>query len=185
MKKIIFTAFFVALIFPRFAFSQTITLPMPTVTIAQSPKPSPIDYQLPYPGILPGSPLYGLKLIRDRVSDLLTSSPLKKSNFYLLQADKRLSASLVLYEKGETKLAEETLSRGINYLEKSFSKMEETKKTSENVSDVYLKIKSSLAKHLEEIEKLQKTAKGEEAGKLKEDYQRVLEIQNKVNSFKP
>lgn len=158
---------------------------MPTVSVAPSPGPTPVNYELPYPGILPGTPLYGFKMLRDRISDLLTSSPLKKSNFYLLQADKRLAASLMLYKNGEKELAGETLSKGVNYLDKSFNKMMEAKKSQESVSDVYLKIKVSSAKQIEEIEKLQKSAEGEEAEKLKSDYQRVEEIQNKVNSFKP
>lgn len=185
MKKIFFTLFFFTLIFPSSTFSQTITLPMPTVSINPSPGPTPVNYELPYPGILPGTPLYGFKMLRDRISDLLTSSPLKKSNFYLLQADKRLAATLMLYKNGNEKLAGETLSKGVSYLEKSYNKMVEAKKSGESVSDVYQKVKTSSAKHKEEIEELQKTVKNDEAERFKTEYKRVLEILNKVNSFKP
>ncbi len=185
MKKIFLTLFLFALIFPSTVFSQTITIPMPTVSITPSPGPTPINYELPYPGILPGSPLYSLKMLRDKFSEILTSNPLEKSNFYLFQADKRLAAALQLYKNGNTELAGETLSKGINYLEKSFNKMTEAKKTQENVSDVFTKIKASSEKHKEEIERLQKNANGDEAEKLKTEYQKVVEIQNKVNTFDP
>lgn len=185
MKKLFLIILFVTLFFPAKVFSQTITIPIPTISVTPSPGPTPVNYELPYPGILPGSPLYGLKMLRDRINDLLTSNSLKKSNFYLLQADKRLAATLMLFEKEEDKLAIETLSKGLSYLGKSYNKMLEAKKANEGVSDIYLKIKSSLAKHLEEIDKLQEKAKGEDKELLRKEYQTVLEIQNKVNSFKP
>jgi hypothetical protein len=181
MKKIIFLIFFAALILPRSSFAQTVAIPMPSISVTPSVAPSPINYELPYPGILPGSPLYSFKLLRDRITDIFTSNPLKKSNFYLLQADKRLAASLLLYKEGNTKLAGETLTRGVNYLEKSYDKMLEVKKINEDVSDIHLKLQNSSEKQLQEIEKLMETVKGEEAEKLKENYQRVQEVKNKVN----
>lgn len=185
MKKIIFTIIFVALFLPRNTLAQEITIPMPTISITPSVYPSPINYELPYPGILPGSPLYSFKLLRDKITDIFTSSPLKKANFYLLQADKRLAAALALYEEGDKKLAGETLSGGVNYLEKSYNKMLEVDKNNEDVSDIHLKLRNSSEKQFEEIETLMMSAKGEEAGKLKEDYQKVREIKNKVNVFDP
>lgn len=185
MKKIIFLIFFATLFLPRNIFAQNITIPMPTISITPSVGPTPINYELPYPGILPGNPLYSLKLLRDRITDLLTSSSLKKSNFYLLQADKRLAASLILYKEGNTKLAGETLTRGVDYLERSYDKMLEVDKNSEDVLDIHQKLQTSAEKQLEEIEKLIESSKGDEAGKLKADYQRVQEIKNKVNSFNP
>src|SRR5438309_421306 len=60
--------------------------------VLDSPTPSPvsISYQLPYPGMLPDNPLYFLKVIRDGVWSFLLSNPLKKADFDLLQADKRV-----------------------------------------------------------------------------------------------
>ncbi len=48
-----------------------------------------IEYALPYPGLLPDSPLYILKAIRDRIIEVLISDTMKKANFELLAADKR------------------------------------------------------------------------------------------------
>ena len=56
--------------------------------------PSPINYPLAYPGILPDNPLYPLKMLRDRIVFFLINDPFKKAEFNLLQADKRLGAGL-------------------------------------------------------------------------------------------
>ena len=115
MKKILFAfIFFVVLFSPRVYAQVTPTesIPIPTGSTTPTPTPSEIDYQLPYPGILPGSPLYSLKMVIDRIMELLISDSLKKANFYVLQADKRLGSSLMLFEKKENVLAETTLSKG-------------------------------------------------------------------------
>ena len=185
MKKILFflTLFIAVLSTPSYA--QTGTIPMPTLSLTPTPAPTIIIYELPYPGILPGSPLYTLKALRDRITEIFTSDPVKKANFYLLQADKRLAAALILSERGEGELAETTLSKSQNYLEKSINKMIETKKSRENVGDIFAKLKNSSAKQRQEIEILSKKAKGEEAQKLIADYKRAQQLENRVNSFDP
>lgn len=189
MKKtlIIFTLFFYALNFSSSVFAQEITVPVPTSEITPSPIVTsiPVDYELPYPGILPTSPLYTLKLIRDGISDLLISDPVEKSNFYLLQSDKRLAAAIYLFETGDEELGDETLSKGIDYLEKSIEKMIDAKKEEKNVEDIFGKLNTSSEKQKEEIEKIKETKNGKIGEKLSKDYERVLELENKVNTFSP
>ena len=185
MKKTFLILVFFAAIFKSGAFAQEVSLPIPTDAISPSPIPTPVNYELPYPGVLPGSPLYTIKVLRDKINEIFMKSSIRKSNFYLLQADKRLAASIELFKDGKGEIGEETLSKSLNYLDKSIDKMEEAKKSQENVSDIYGKIKTSSAKQKEEIEKLRKNANGEEAKKLMIDYQRAQEIQNRVDAFKP
>lgn len=186
MKKILLTLVFFAAIFHPGAFAQDSTvLPMPSDALSPSPAPTPVNYELPYPGILPGSPLYTVKVFRDKVNEFFMKSPSRKSNFYLLQADKRLAASIELFENGDQKLGEETLSKSLSYLDKSVDKAEEAKKSGENVSDILGKIRTSSSKQIEEIGKLKDSAKGESEQKLMIDYQRAQEIQNRVDSFRP
>ena len=52
-----------------------------------------IQYELPYPGILPDNPLYFLKAIRDNVLGFFITDPLKKADYSLLMADKRLQSA--------------------------------------------------------------------------------------------
>ena len=64
-------------------------------TLVKAPQEKVI-YNLPYPGLLPDSPLYITKIARDRITDFLTRDNLKKAELYLLYSDKRASMSLVL-----------------------------------------------------------------------------------------
>lgn len=189
MKKtlIILVLIFCALNLPIKAQAQEIKISVPAEEITPSPAPTPegVDYELPYPGILPSSPFYTLKLIREGISDLLISDPVEKSNFYLFQADKRVAAFVLLFENGEEQLGEETLSKGIDYLEKSVEKMEDAKKGQADVMDVYGKINSSLKKQKEEIEKNKETKNEEISQKLIKDYERVEELEKKVKAFNP
>src|SRR5260221_7243175 len=84
---------------PKVAFAQEL---MVSPTATSSPTPTVVQYDLPYPGILPDNPLYTLKVIRDEVVSFFISDPLKKASFDILQADKRIGASLYLAE-GDTK----------------------------------------------------------------------------------
>lgn len=158
---------------------------MPTISLAPSPGPTPVNYDLPYPGILPGAPLFMIKQARDKLTELLPSEPNKKSEFYLLQADKMLAASLILYDRGDKDLALETFDKSQKYLEKSFEKMKEAKKMQKNVMDINAKIMTSSEKQKQEINRLMELENGKNLDELKLNYQKAQELQNKAKSFKP
>ncbi len=64
--------------------------------------PTPIvevEYYLPYPGILPNHPLYFLKNIRDQIILWSTRDLVKKSQLYLLLADKKIAMTQALWEQ--------------------------------------------------------------------------------------
>ena len=85
---------------PSFSFAQNIS------TSSAIPK---VEYELPYPGLLPDNPLYYLKAIRDNILKFLIRDPMKKAEFDLLQSDKRLGASYALLKKGNYDLCITTL----------------------------------------------------------------------------
>ena len=88
-----------------------------------------MQYALPYPGILPGHPLSGLKSIRDGIVNFLISNPLKKAEYELLQSDKKLQATVFLIEqKKEDKLVIATLVGAENDFEQAIVKVQEAKK---------------------------------------------------------
>lgn len=82
---------------------------------SESTKSAVVNYQLAYPGLLPDSPLYKLKVLRDRIIKRLTTNPIKKIEYDLLQADKTINASLIIANKGNIALAKETALKGENY----------------------------------------------------------------------
>lgn len=110
MKKILVAILFlvsVSFIKPIFAQEKTINLtPTPTNT--------PVRYDLPYPGMLPDSPFYKLKVLRDKIILGLIQDPIKKVEFHLNLADKRISMSNLLADKGKIELAKETALKGEN-----------------------------------------------------------------------
>ncbi len=70
--------------------------------------PSYVKYDLAFPGILPDSPFYPLKVLRDRLVVQALSDPLKKIEFYLRQTDKGILAAAMLLDKQKITLAQET-----------------------------------------------------------------------------
>ena len=180
MKKIFLTFIFFIVIFSSPIYAQT-EIPIPSVS--PSPTPSMIEYQLPYPGILPGSPLYSVKMLRDKILEFFTSDPMKKADFYILQADKRVASAIKLFEKGDNKLSQTTLSKGQNYLEKSLDKAILAKNSGKDVRDIIARIKNSAINQKQEIEILSKKSKDIEKI-LKGDLKRVEEFEKRVKEIR-
>lgn len=74
-----------------------------------------VEYQLAWPGLLPDSKIYKLKVLRNKIIEKMIINPVKKVEFDLLMADKTIYASKLLAEKGEMGLALETALKGENY----------------------------------------------------------------------
>jgi hypothetical protein len=80
--------------------------------------PIKIDYQLPHPGtILPDSPLWPIKALRDKLWLMVTTNPSKEAEIKLLVADKRLAMAQALFEKGKPELGFAVLTKAEKYLE--------------------------------------------------------------------
>ncbi len=88
---------------------------------ARETKTSIIVYTLPFPGILPTHPLYFLKTLRDTLIEKMITNDVKKAEFYILQADKRLQMSIVLSGGENNELTEAIRSDALMYREKSFT----------------------------------------------------------------
>jgi len=63
------------------------------------------EYKLPYPGMLPSSPLYKLKTLRDKFVLALITDPHKKAAKHLQLADRQLFEALKVAESGDIPLA--------------------------------------------------------------------------------
>ena len=99
---------------------------------ARETKTSSIVYTLPFPGILPNHPLYFLKTLRDTLIEKMITNDVKKAEFYILQADKRLQMSIVFVGSDKKELAEAMRSDAFMYREKSFTML--TKAAAKNVA---------------------------------------------------
>lgn len=144
----------------------------------------PVDYQLAYHGLLPDNPLYFLKVIRDRLIDFLIADPLKKAEFYLLQADKHATSGVALFVKGKQELAESTISKGENYFEAGIIKLSEAKKQGTDIKYLSGRYAVALQKHKELVTGLIKQSGKEVKKKLEHALIRLKNFEKQVTSLR-
>lgn len=140
-----------------------------------------VKYELPYPGLLPDSPLYFLKTARDRIISFLIVDPLKKAEFNLLQADKRLQAGVYLFKREKIELAETTLSKGENYLEQAIEKTREAQKQGRETSVFAKKLFLATKKHQEVLKELEEKTTGDINKRFKNLSSRVQNFEKQVS----
>lgn len=112
-----------------------------------------INYQLPFQGsVLPDSPLWPLKALRDKAWLSLTANHLKKAEIALLFADKRLAMSETLFKENKTDPAVSTLLKGEKYLEIAVNEESIARKDGMDTSTFLIKISLAALKHRQMIE---------------------------------
>jgi hypothetical protein len=72
------------------------------------------QYKLPFPGMLPDSPFYKLKTLRDKITLFLIRDRYKKATRHQHLADRTLFEALKTAEKGDIPLATHTAFKGEN-----------------------------------------------------------------------
>jgi hypothetical protein len=145
MKKLIIlvTLLFLIITSPKIIFGQE----------QRSSRESAVTkYNLAYPGILSDNPIYKLKVLRDKIIEFLISDPNKKVEFYLLQADKGISATAVLVDKNKIQLAEETALKAENNMTLITYELKKLKQ--EPNSELVGKLKIASLKHQEVLDSL-------------------------------
>jgi hypothetical protein len=179
MRKISFL-FFCALLF-LFCLSSFALKARATDLSASSSSAPEINYELAYPGLLPDNPLYFLRAIRDRVVGFLISDPLKKSEFDLLQADKRLNAGIYLFNKGKISLAFSTISKAENYFEEAISKIKEAKTQREDINGTQGKLENALKKHEQELSILSEKSNANFKASFQSELKRVTGFEERLS----
>lgn len=144
-----------------------------------------VDYQLSYPGLLPDHPLYFLKTGRDRIMSFFISKPLEKAEFNLLQADKRVQASLMLSRKSESKvdLAQSTFSKGANYFEDAIDNTMAAKSQGINTSDFSQKLGNSNKKHQQILQDITSAQNGKHKKKFAAEHDRLKQFEKRVKDL--
>ena len=177
MRKICLAALSLLIFF----FSFNTSFPQSNVAAAQEISPTPkVNYELPYPGLLPDSPIYFLRAIRDKTVGFLISDPKKKAEFDLLQADKRLNAGIYLFSKGKISISISTISKAENYFEQAIQKIKEAKKQGMDIKDMERKLRTSVKKHQEELGKLISKVNKDFKGSFEKEYKRVVEFEERL-----
>lgn len=114
-------------------------------------------YTLPYPGMLPDNPFYSVKILRDHIVLFLISDPVKKAEFKLLQADKRLQAGVYLWREDKEKadLVISTISKGENYFEQALDDTRQAKREGRDIGALAGDLAQSSRKHTQILSALQ------------------------------
>ena len=114
-----------------------------------------IDYALPYPGrVLPDSPLWPLKAIRDRVWLFITTNSTREAELKLLFADKRLGMAQILFEKGEIEKGFSTLTKAEKYLEQAKWQEKQNRDKGIDTSIFLEQLAKASLKHFQVMEQL-------------------------------
>ncbi len=129
--------------------------PKPELKEGSQEKKIEIMYVMPFPGrILPDSPFWPLKALRDKLWMMITTNPMKKAELALLFADKRLMSSYELFKTNKPQLALTTLTKAEKYLEAgSVIEKDERQKGLDTKSFLFTLATASL-KHREIIENM-------------------------------
>jgi len=143
-----------------------------------------VEYELPYPGLLPDNPLYYLKAIRDNLLKFFITDPLRKTEFDLLQSDKRLGAAKMLLAKGRNELAITTLSKSGNYFDDAISQIQIARKQGKDIKPLLDNLLNSSKKHQQVISEMEKNQKDDVLLSLKFLRQRAKDFQERVEIIK-
>lgn len=142
---------------------------------------SGVNYALPYPGLLPDSPVYFLKVARDNFMLMIIRDPIQKSFYELLLADKRLAAGKTLIEAGKVPLGVTTISKAEDYFRLSVE--QDLNLKSPKSSDLTAKLVVSASKHAEVISNLLPKTTGTNFNNLQKAYQINQDNQKRVTNF--
>lgn len=144
------------------------------------------EYALPYPGMLPDHPLYSLKRLRDAILERVIAEPVKRAEFFILQADKRLAMGMTLMEQqGKAVLAESTISKGEKYMERAVSALSGYKTSGNTVpAGLTERLGKSLAKHKEVLTDLSARANAAEKAGLSASLSLVTSLEAELAKLK-
>jgi hypothetical protein len=136
-----------------------------------------IEYYLPYPGLLPDSPVYKLKAARDRVWLWLTFDPIKKAEKELLYADKRINAAWVLAEGGKLSLGVTTATKAEKYLESSINRTTALAREGKDVKSLLQTQIKAAGKHAEVLQIIIEKSAGDDRVTLEKTLEMTQTLQ--------
>jgi hypothetical protein len=140
-----------------------------------------VSYDLPFPGILPDNPLYFLKALRDNLMKFLITDPLKKAEYDLLMADKRLVSAESLANKGNYQLAITTLGKSGNYFDEAIQLAAKAKDQKLDARDILNRLFTASQKHQLIIYQVSQKTKGDVKYQLELMQVRVKNFQDTVD----
>lgn len=134
-----------------------------------------ITYKLPEAGILPKSPFYGLKKVRDWLWIGVTRDPKEKSKVILLIADKKAREVLELIKIEEPKLALESGDEAATLLQRAELEANKIEKKDDETKEIHQQIYRAGQAYKSVIKKLEDN--------FGIDKQKFSDLITKIDSF--
>lgn len=141
------------------------------------------DYTLPYTGLLPDSPLYPLKKMRDSVWVFFTRDSMKKAELLLLLSDKKIVMAQVLADKGKWERALEIAQDSEEDVTRMITALEMAKRIGYAPSaDFRMKAQKSSTKHLKMMKDFMRKADPAYKPAFEELMKRNVDNYNKMGA---
>jgi hypothetical protein len=135
--------------------------------------------------MLPDNPLYFLKQARDWILDKLIVDPVKKAEFYILQADKRIAMGVMLSASGKAAIAEQVISKGEKYMNNAVQSLLVMKSQGKDVPAYIVDhLSRALTKHTEVLTDEISKAQGAERAGLTASRTLVGELRGELEKLK-
>lgn len=138
----------------RYAYASSTPSPSPSTSVNNTQEQK-VEYLLPYPGsVMPDSPFWPAKALRDGLWYKLTFNPLKRAEIALLFSDKRLLSSKTLFENKKPDIGFSTLTKGEKYLEISLTNEKEARSKGMDTSGFLTRLATASLKHREILKEI-------------------------------
>lgn len=128
-------------------------------------------YRLPYPGVLPDSPFYIIKMVRDRFRLWVTRDLDDRASLFILYGDKRVGASYYLASGNKMPLAYTTALKALSYMDQAVTVFESKNLSESSKNQLGETLDKSIRLHIETIEEIVHMVEGDARVK----FERVLE----------
>lgn len=120
----------------------------PSLTFAQD------EYILPYPGFMPGNPLYKISQAVDSLQEWWSFGNFAKFSYNLAMADKKLVEAKTLFEYKQYLLAYEALQKSNFYFKKTLPNLLSAQQEGKNISEKSALLKRAASRHKNILEQL-------------------------------
>src|SRR3989338_7707749 len=160
MKKTILFAIIFSFLFAAAAFAQEIDLPSPVLT--------------------PDSTFYFLKTWKESIQTFFTFGAENKAKQFLHLAEVRLAEYQKMIEKGKTEIAEKTIEKYQNQLNRVLEKTEQVKEKEKDVGKLKEIISEKIIKHQEILNQVLKKAPEQTQKGIKNTFE-IFEKEFEIN----
>lgn len=105
------------------------------------------EYVLPYPGFMPGHPLYKISNAVDKIQEWWSFGNFAKFTYHMNMADKKLVETKTLFEYKQYLLASQALEQHEKHLKKTSFFLDQAKTEGKNISQKKEIFKSAITKY--------------------------------------